>query len=37
VALLHDPVYTELSEKFAANPDMLTEEFGRAWYKLMTR
>lgn len=37
VALLKDPAYLGLVEKFAANLTFLTEQFGSAWYKLMTR
>jgi len=37
IALLHDPIYLGLVKKFAANETLLTQEFSKAWYKLMTR
>ena len=37
LALITDPVYREISERFHANPDELTEAFAKAWYKLLHR
>lgn len=37
VALLHDPIYKELVEKFAEEPESLNHAFSHAWYKLTTR
>ena len=37
VALLHDASYRALVQHFAANLTALTEAFGAAWYKLVTR
>src|SRR6056300_858847 len=37
MALLKDPIYTEISEDFHKNPDKLADEFARAWFKLLHR
>jgi catalase-peroxidase len=37
VALIVDPVYKEISERFYENPDQLADAFARAWYKLLHR
>jgi len=37
LALITDPVYREISERFHADPDELTEAFAKAWYKLLHR
>jgi catalase-peroxidase len=37
IALIADPVYREISQRFKDNPDQLGEAFGRAWFKLLHR
>ena len=37
VALITDPIYREISERFHANPDEFAEAFAKAWYKLLHR
>jgi catalase-peroxidase len=37
VALLADPAYREISQRFHENPDQLAEAFAKAWYKLLHR
>ncbi len=37
IALKTDPAYLEISRRFHANPDQLTEAYRRAWYKLTHR
>ncbi len=37
LALLTDPEYRKISERFRDNPDQLAEAFARAWYKLLHR
>ena len=37
MALRVDPVYEEISRRFLANPDQLTDAFARAWFKLTHR
>jgi catalase-peroxidase len=37
IALIADPVYKEISERFHKNPDQLADAFARAWYKLLHR
>lgn len=37
LALIKDPKYKEVSEKFHQNFDLLTEAFGKAWFKLTHR
>ena len=37
LALLADPVYREISERFRDNPDQFADAFARAWYKLLHR
>jgi catalase-peroxidase len=37
LALKNDPIYTEITKRFLANPDQLTDAFSRAWYKLLHR
>jgi catalase-peroxidase len=37
LALITDPVYKEISERFHANPDEFAEAFAKAWYKLLHR
>jgi catalase-peroxidase len=37
LALITDPVYREISERFHANPDEFAEAFAKAWYKLLHR
>ena len=37
LALRFDPVYEEISRRFLANPEQLTDAFGRAWFKLIHR
>jgi catalase-peroxidase len=37
IAMITDPVYKEISERFHQNPDQLADAFARAWYKLLHR
>jgi catalase-peroxidase len=37
VALIRDPVYREISERFANDAEAFNEAFARAWYKLTHR
>ena len=37
IALIVDPVYKEISQRFYENPDQLADAFARAWYKLLHR
>jgi len=37
LALIIDPAYREISERFRDNPDQLADAFARAWYKLLHR
>jgi catalase-peroxidase len=37
LALIVDPVYKEISQRFYENPDQLADAFARAWYKLLHR
>jgi len=37
VALISDPVYMELTKKYAADIGLLEKDFAAAWYKLMSR
>ncbi len=37
MAMIKDPVYRAISEKFYANPDYFSEVFARAWFKLTHR
>jgi catalase-peroxidase len=37
LALIVDPVYREISERFHQNPDQFAEAFAKAWYKLLHR
>ncbi|KKY31205.1 putative peroxidase catalase [Diaporthe ampelina] len=37
LALLHDPVYANISQTYLANFTKLTDDFSRAWYKLTHR
>ncbi|MEY2521783.1 MAG: catalase-peroxidase, partial [Ilumatobacteraceae bacterium] len=37
LALITDPVYKEISQRFFENPDQLADAFARAWYKLLHR
>jgi catalase-peroxidase len=37
IAMITDPVYKEISERFHKNPDQLADAFARAWYKLLHR
>jgi catalase-peroxidase len=37
LALITDPSYREISERFHKNPDQLAEAFAKAWYKLLHR
>ncbi len=37
LALLADPTYREISERFRDNPDQFADAFARAWYKLLHR
>lgn len=34
VALLHDPIYMKHVKYYASNLTALTEDFGKAWYKV---
>ena len=37
LALITDPVYKEISQRFHDNPDEFAEAFAKAWYKLLHR
>lgn len=37
MAMVKDPIYRKISEKFYANPDYFAETFARAWFKLTHR
>ncbi len=37
LALIQDPAYREISERFYNNPDQLADAFSRAWFKLLHR
>ncbi|EPX80119.1 catalase/peroxidase HPI [Litoreibacter arenae] len=37
MAMIKDPIYREISEKFYKNPDYFSEVFARAWFKLTHR
>ena len=37
MAMIKDPIYREISQKFYENPDYFTEVFARAWFKLTHR
>ena len=37
LALIRDPIYAPISKRFHDNPDLLTEAFARAWFKLTHR
>ena len=37
MAMIKDPIYREISEKFYANPDYFSEVFAKAWFKLTHR
>jgi catalase-peroxidase len=37
MAMIKDPAYRAISEKFYANPDYFSEVFARAWFKLTHR
>ena len=37
MALIKDPIYREISEKFHQNPEYFDEVFARAWFKLTHR
>ena len=37
MAMIKDPIYREISEKFYQNPDYFAEVFARAWFKLTHR
>ncbi|MEM8621152.1 MAG: peroxidase family protein, partial [Actinomycetota bacterium] len=37
LALIVDPVYKEISERFHQNPDQFADAFARAWFKLLHR
>jgi catalase-peroxidase len=37
LALITDPVYKEISQRFYENPDQLADAFARAWFKLLHR
>lgn len=37
LALRYDPIYGPISEQFHSNPDMFTDTFKKAWYKLCHR
>ena len=37
LALIADPVYKEISQRFHENPDQFAEAFAKAWYKLLHR
>ncbi|MGF1563565.1 MAG: catalase/peroxidase HPI [Geminicoccaceae bacterium] len=37
MAMIKDPIYREISERFYKNPELLSETFARAWFKLTHR
>ncbi len=37
MAMVKDPIYREISEKFYANPDYFSQVFAKAWFKLTHR
>jgi catalase-peroxidase len=37
MAMIVDPDYLEISKEYRENPDVLADEFARAWYKLLHR
>ncbi len=37
MAMITDPVYREISQRFYEHPDQLADAFARAWYKLLHR
>ncbi|NIC06563.1 catalase/peroxidase HPI [Billgrantia bachuensis] len=37
MAMITDPIYLEIANEFHQNPDVLADEFARAWYKLLHR
>ncbi|MCW2708557.1 MAG: catalase/hydroperoxidase [Frankiales bacterium] len=37
LALIADPIYKEISQRFHENPDQFAEAFAKAWYKLLHR
>ena len=37
IALIRDPEYRKISERFRDNPDEFADAFARAWYKLLHR
>lgn len=37
MAMIKDPIYREISEKFYKNPEYFSEVFARAWFKLTHR
>jgi catalase-peroxidase len=37
IALIADPVYREISERFHRNPEQFADAFARAWFKLLHR
>jgi catalase-peroxidase len=37
LALRLDPIYGPITKRFHENPELLTEAFGKAWYKLLHR
>ncbi len=37
LAMIVDPVYKEISERFHQNPEQFADAFARAWYKLLHR
>jgi catalase-peroxidase len=37
MAMITDPAYREISQRFYENPDLLADAFARAWYKLLHR
>ena len=37
LSLIEDPIYREISERFAKNPDEFADAFARAWFKLLHR
>jgi catalase-peroxidase len=37
LALITDPVYKEISQRFHQNPDQFAEAYAKAWYKLLHR
>ncbi len=37
MAMITDPAYLEISQRFLENPDQLADAFARAWFKLLHR